>query len=67
MESERTAQGVVDDWPEVESLEFEFKVDRVKIAFENHDVESLRCPLKEVSRSTKKEPYSVSRKVNHGT
>lgn len=63
-ESERTAQGVVDDAPEVESLEFTFEEDGVNIAFENHNVESLRCPLEEISRSTKKEPYAVY--LGHG-
>ena len=58
-ESGRTALSIIADYPNVESLEFDFEDDRVKIAFENHDAPSMRCPLEEIARTTKKEPHAV--------
>lgn len=58
-ESGRTALSIIADYPNVESLEFDFEDDQVKITFENHDAPTLRCPLEEIARKTKKEPHAV--------
>ena len=54
---------IIADYPNVEELEFDFQEDRVEIDFENHEG-GLTCPLKEVARSTKTEPYAVY--LGHG-
>ena len=63
-EAERTALSIIDDYPEVDSLEFTFEKDRVNIAFENHEGGPLVCSLEEVARSTKKRPRAVY--LGHG-
>lgn len=62
-EAGRTAQSIIDDYPNVEEIEFSFKDDSVEIEFENHGGE-LTCPLREVARSTRPEPHAVY--LGHG-
>lgn len=59
----RTAQGIIDDYPNVEEIEFCFEDDRVVVDFENHEGR-LILPLREVARKTKEEPYAVY--LGHG-
>lgn len=62
-EAGRTAQSIIDDYPNIEEIEFSFKDGQVEIEFENHGGR-LTCPLKEISRSNKTEPYAVY--LGHG-
>ena len=57
-EAGRTAMNIIADYPNVEEIEFDFKDDSVDITFENHGGK-LTCPLTEVVRKTKTEPYAA--------
>ena len=57
----RTAQGIIDDYPNVDELEFTFIDDRAVVEFDNHEGGPLTCSLEEISRSTKPDPHAVYR------
>ena len=59
----RTAQGIIDDYPNVDEIEFRFEDDRVIVDFENHEGR-LTLPLREVARKTREEPHAVY--LGHG-